>query len=76
MIRSSSFFKSLLNLGSFDLVISGKVSKPILKPELMVVPPILSAAMPVGATTIIFFSNSAFTASSRVVLPVPAAPVK
>ena len=42
----------------------------------MVVPPILSAAIPVGATTIIFLSKSAFTTSNKVVLPVPAAPVK
>ena len=75
-MRTSSFFKSLLNLGSLDLVISGKVSKPILKAEFMVVPPILSAAIPVGATTIIFLSKSAFTTSNKVVLPVPAAPVK
>ena len=57
IIKSSRFLSSLPNLGSLDLVISGIVSNPILKAELMVVPPILRAAIPVGATTIFFLST-------------------
>ena len=55
---------------------AGIVSKPILKAELIVVPPIFNAAMPVGATTIFFKDNWFFTLSKSVVLPVPAAPVR
>ena len=42
----------------------------------MVLPPILSAATPVGATTIFFNELASTTFSMRVVLPVPAAPVR
>ena len=76
IINNSSFFKSFLNRGSFDSWITGKVSNPILKAELMVLPPIFKAATPVGATTIFLRLHSSTTLSIKVVLPVPAAPVK
>ena len=59
IISNSRFFNNLANLGSLDLVITGIVSKPILKAEFMVVPPMFKAAIPVGATTI-FLEESWF----------------
>ena len=44
--------------------------------EFMVLPPIFSAATPVGATTIFLRLFSSKTFSISVVLPVPAAPVR
>ena len=57
MINNSKFLSSFANLGSLDFVIKGIVSKPILKAELIVVPPMFKAAIPVGATTIFFKDN-------------------
>ena len=57
MISSSRFFNNFANLGSLDFFTIGIVSNPILKAELIVVPPIFKAAIPVGATTI-FFADS------------------
>ena len=76
IINSSKFFSNFLKRGSFDSWITGKVSKPILNAELIVLPPIFNAATPVGATTIFFSKHSSLTRSISVVLPVPAAPVR
>ena len=65
-----------MNRGSFDSCMFGKVSKPILKAELIVLPPMFNAATPVGATTIFRKRHSSLTLSIIVVLPVPAAPVR
>lgn len=46
------------------------------KNEWMVIPPALMAAMPVGASTIIRFGDSSFNRLRKVVLPVPAFPVR
>ena len=46
------------------------------KKEWMVTPPALIAAIPVGASTIIRFGLSALSFRRKVVLPVPALPVK
>ena len=54
IINNSRFLNNLPNLGSLDFVMTGMISNPILKAEFIVVPPILRAAIPVGATTIFF----------------------
>ena len=76
IIKSSNFFNNFLKRGSLDSCITGNVSKPILKAEFMVLPPIFNAATPVGATTIFLRLFSSKTFSISVVLPVPAAPVR
>ena len=76
MINSSRFLNSFLKRGSFDSVIIGKASKPILNAELIVAPPMFKAAIPVGATTIFLRSFSSIIFLTKVVFPVPAAPVR
>ena len=79
MLRMMLIF-SLLNWKCFCSVlnvVSGmKGANGSWKKEWMVTPPALIAAIPVGASTIIRFGLSALSFRRKVVLPVPALPVK